>query len=197
MRILFVPVSIDDYEKCPWGLTSDVHLFREAGNEVRIITKKNFWKFYFEYLRFKPDIVVSTGVIAFIPSLFKKIGLLRKPLIHMWDDYYGEAMGKKWGSWPAYFEMFSILNADYITTVSRYNETKAKNLGKKVIYIPHGVQEKIKKTAVNLTGKVKIVYIGEQSEIKQTDKMILAANESDCDLYLFGKPNPEFQKIAS
>lgn len=196
MKILFVAVSLDEYEKVPWGLASDVYHFRKFGNQVRVITKKNFWKFYLEYLRFRPDIVVSTGVLAFLPAFFKKIGLMNKPHIHMWDDYYGEAMGKKWNSWPAYFEMFSILHSDFVTTVSKYNERKAVHLGKKVKYFPHGVQEKTQKTKVKLGGKVKVVYIGEQSKIKQVDKMIHVVKDLDCDLYLIGKPNEKFKKNA-
>jgi glycosyltransferase involved in cell wall biosynthesis len=197
MKILFVAVALDNYDRVPWGLTSDVHFFRKFGNEVRVTTNKNWWKFYFDYLSFKPDIVVATGILGLIPCFFKKIGLLRKPIVHMWDDYYGEQMGKKWGALPSYLEMFSILNSDYITTMSKYNEVKAGILGKKVFFIPHGVQENVKQTEIKLKGKVKVVYIGDQSKYKQTDKMIESVRDLDCELYLFGKPNPEFQKQAS
>lgn len=196
MKILFVAVGLDTYDKVPWGLTSDVYFFRKFGNEVRVITKRSFWKFYIEYLRFKPDIVVATGIAGFIPSFFKKIGLLRKPIVHMWDDYYGEQMGKKWGALPSYLEMFAVLNSDYVTTMSKYNEVKAGILGKKVFFVPHGVQPNVKPTEIKLKGKVKVVYIGDQSRYKQTDKMIEAVRGLDCELYLFGKPNPEFQKSA-
>jgi len=196
MKIMFVTVALDNYDRVPWGLTSAVHFFRKSGNEVRVTTKKNWWKFYFDYLSFKPDIVVATGILGFIPCFFKKIGLLRKPIVHMWDDYYGEQMGKKWGALPSYLEMFAILNSDYVTTMSKYNESKAQIMGKKVFFIPHGVQEKIKQTEIKLSGKVKIVYIGDQSRYKQTDKMIKSVNGLDCDLYLFGKPSSEFQELA-
>ena len=40
-------------------------------------------------------------------------------------------------------EVFSVKNADFITTVSRRNEKRAKQMGKKVLYIPHGYFEGI------------------------------------------------------
>src|SRR3989344_4943963 len=101
MKILFIATDLGNYDEVPWGLTSDVHYFKKFGNNVAVITKKNLWKFYIRYLTFKPDIVVSTGVLGGIPGFFKKLKLIKKPHVHMWDDYYGEQMGNKWGAWPA------------------------------------------------------------------------------------------------
>jgi glycosyltransferase involved in cell wall biosynthesis len=196
MKILFVVTDLDTYDKVPWGLTSDVHFFRKYGNIVKVITKKSIWRFYLDYLFFRPDIIVSTGVLGGVPGFFKKIGLIRKKHVHMWDDYYGEQMGRKWGAWPAYLEMLGILNSDYITTMSKYNQVKAGILGKKVEFIPHGVQPNIKPTKIKLKGKVKIVYTGDLSIYRQSDKMINAVMGLDCELYLFGKLKPEFQKLA-
>jgi len=43
---------------------------------------------------------------------------------------------------------------------------------------------------------LKIIYLGEQSTWKKVDELIRAVNGLDCDLFLFGKTNPDFQKIA-
>ncbi|MEW6062896.1 MAG: glycosyltransferase family 4 protein [Nanoarchaeota archaeon] len=173
------------------------YIFEKQGNKVDFITKKDWLKFYFRYLRFNPEVVISSGVIGFIPALLRKIKLIKCPVVHAWDDIYSEVMGKKYGYGFIYFlEVFTIKNSDYITTVSKHLEKEARKLGKKVSYIPHGADRSNKK-AVKLRGRIKVLYVGEQTEYKKVDRIIKAVDGLNCDLYLIGQTNPEFKKIAS
>jgi len=173
--------------------------FEKAGHEVDHVLKQDWKYFYFRYLKFKPDVLISVGPIAFIPSLLKKLKLIRVSHIHDWTDDNVDINGKEHGiTRMALYEYFTIENADYITTPSIFKFERCKLWDKKVSYIPHGVDENFdKKEPVNLDGETKVLYAGEQSERKRVDKLIEAVKNVDCDLYLLGKTNEEFKKEAS
>src|SRR5437867_3998824 len=96
-------------------------ILRDKGNKIEVVAKNEWWKFYFKYLRFRPDVVVSSGIIGFLPALFGKLRLMRAPHYHAWDDHYVEVMGKKWGvSFVAFAEYFIVKNADWISTPSKF-----------------------------------------------------------------------------
>jgi glycosyltransferase involved in cell wall biosynthesis len=149
-----------------------------------------------EYLRFKPDILIVSGLIGFFPILFKKLKLIKKPIIYYWGDYFHEVMGKKWGpSKCAFMEFFCAKNASFVTTPSKYLYYKSKILGIKCKYIPHGIIDdlhKIKKNPLReLSSKqknlLKFIYIGDIDEYKRVDKIINAAGGKNCILYLIGR----------
>jgi len=173
-------------------------LFEEFGHEVDQILIQDWKKFYFRYLKFKPDVVISVGVIGALPAFLKKIKMIRKPLVHDWTDNYTDVMGKKYGiDRIAFLEHFIIKNSDYITTPSRFLERKCEIFGKKAMYIPHGVNpDFMKDKPYKLEGKIKVVYVGSQSEYKMVDKIIDAVRGLDCNLYLFGKINEAFESKA-
>ena len=164
------------------------HLDR-AGHDIDFILKKDWLKIYFRYLKFKPDVIVVTGIIGYFVMKLKKLGLIRCPIVLGWNDYFTEQMGKKWGiSRVAKMEYYMMENADYITTPSKYLEVVSKILNRKCTYVPHGVDEKIYDTEdIKLEGDLKIVYSGEISEYKKVDKLIEAAKKnSNVSLYLMG-----------
>ena len=173
--------------------------FEEAGHEVDHVLKQDWKYFYLRYLKFKPDVLISVGPIAFIPSLFKKLKLIKVPHVHDWTDDNVDINGKEHGiTKMALFEYFTIENADYITTPSIYRKERCELWGKNVFYIQHGVDKNFECiNPAKLNGNIKIIYAGEQSERKRVDKLIEAVKDMDCDLYLFGRTNKNFENLAS
>jgi glycosyltransferase involved in cell wall biosynthesis len=173
--------------------------FEELGHEVDHVLMWDWKYFYFRYLKFKPDVLISVGPIAVMPSLLKMMRLIRAPHIHDWTDDYVDINGKVHGlTKMALYEYFSVEKADYITTPSIFKKERCELWDKPVIYIPHGVDLDFDgKEKANLDGKLKIFYGGEQSKRKRVDKLIDAVKGIDCELYLFGNTNEDFRKNAS
>ena len=184
---------IHDFERLPI-------IFRQFGHDVDYVVKSEWSKFYWKYLKFKPDVIIAVGPIAALPGFLKKIGFIRKSLlVNDWTDYWTETMGEKHGiAKIAFLEFYGIEKADVIVTSTKFNYDRALLLGKKTYYRQHGVDldlEKVKEA--KLEGKFKILYCGSQdNKMKRIEKLIEAVKGLDCDLYLIGKPNPELQKTA-
>lgn len=172
-------------------------LFEKMGHKVDHILKQDWKKFYFRYLKFKPDVLISVGVIGALPAFLKKLHLIRIPIVHDWTDNYTEIMGKKYGITKiAFLEHFIVSNADFITTPSKAIEKKCELFERKAFYISHGVNKDFDKIKpARLKGKIKIVYTGNVTEYKQTYKLIDAANGLNCDVYLFGQANIQMKNI--
>lgn len=173
--------------------------FEELGHEVDHILKQD-WKYsYLRYLKFKPDVLITGGPIALMPTILKKVGLIRIPLVYDWTDDNVDINGKEHGiTKMAFNEYFSVENADLITTPSIFEKERCELWDKPVFYIPHGVNPDFDtKEPAHLEGRIKIIYSGEQSKRKRVDKLINAVKDIDCILYLFGKINEEFRKTAS
>ena len=205
MKILYVSNNEEyPYERMPRGDLAYLHFFQEKGNEVLALPKKDMLKFYSAYKKFKPDIVASTWVPAgFIPAFLNKLGLIKCPVIHYWDDFYADAMITYPRFLINFLERFTIKNSDYITTISRYNESRAKQFSKPVFYIPNGITSNVKKTKLNLDSlktspkNLKVVYSGNQfHKLRRLDTIILAVKDLDCDLFLIGKTDPKLVPIA-
>lgn len=169
LRILIVSNNREHtYEQLPRGWIALPYLFSKLGCEVMSIRKKDLLKFYQLYKKFKPDIIVSSWVPAGnIPVFLRKLGLIKCPIVHAWDDYYEEMMTNYPRFIVRFLENNAIKNSDYITTVSRYNESRAIKMGKKVFFIPHGTNKKSKKTKISLNAlkmkknNLKIIYLGD------------------------------------
>ena len=175
-------------------------ILERKGHKIDIVSKKEWWKFYFKYLKFRPDVIVSSGIIGALVALLKKLRLVNVPHYHAWDDHYVEVMGKKWGiAKTAYFEYFIIKNADFVSTPSRFLYYNGKSIGREdIVNIPHGVDKDFDKVkAVDLKGNIKLVYLGDMSTAyKGVRKIIDAVRGLDVELYLLGEANKELQKIA-
>ncbi len=173
-------------------------LFQRMGHSVDHVLLKDWKKFYLRYLSFRPDVVISVGVVGSFPAFLKKMRLIRTPLVHDWTDDYTDVMGKRHGiSKISFLEHFILNNSDYVTTPSRFLQKKCELYGIDAKYIPHGVnREFFKEKPARLKGKIKVVYVGSQSEYKMTDKIIRAVENRECDLYLFGKTNEKMKGMA-
>jgi len=208
MRIMYVSNSRDnDFnnnpEKNKWNLLP--YLLEKNGAEVKTIGKKELYKFYFEYLKFKPDIILTTWVPAgFIPVLLKKMGIIKSPIIHRWEDYYAESMTNYPRFLVSFMERYTAKNADYIITVLKTLYDASRRMNKKVFLLPYGITPGSKKTKINLNklktkkSNLKVIYLGDlTSRFKRVDKIISAAKNTNCDLFLFGeKPYAELIEMS-
>jgi glycosyltransferase involved in cell wall biosynthesis len=164
-------------------------LFRKSGCQVDYLLKKDLICFHPRYLKFRPDVIISVHEEGPIPTIFKKFRLIGVPHIHDWCDDYTDINGREHGIFPmAFCEYYTIANADFIITPSIYRKERCELWGKRVFYIPHGVQADFDtKPLKTLKGHLKVVYIGEQSERKGIGNLISAVKGLDCELYLFGR----------
>ncbi|MDP2926492.1 MAG: glycosyltransferase [Nanoarchaeota archaeon] len=211
MKILFVSNSTThDYNKTPiigrpsaWNFLPYYLKKQDADVEVLGVGKYELYKTYFMYLKFKPDLIITTWIPAcFVPIFLKKIGLIKCPIIHRWEDYYEEMMTNYPRLLTGFMERFSAKNADYIITVLKTNEEKAKKMNKQVFLLPFGLIAGLGKTKINLDklktkrSNLKVIYSGTQEEWKRVDKIINAAKKVDCDLFLIGDTNPKLKALA-
>jgi len=199
MKIQVISLAKSDYKDKKigrWYILPEE--FSKAGNKVKHDIKKDIWRFYFDYLTFNPDIVITVGLIGGVVGMLKKIGLIRKPLILDWNDYYTEISGKKFGiAKSAFLEYLAVSSADYIITPSKYLCSVCNNLGKKSIQIMHGVSEEFDSNEkIKLSKKLNLLYVGEQTRYKRVDEIIKAVNGLNCTLYLIGEKNEQFVKMA-
>lgn len=171
--------------------------FKKHGHKVLHITKQQWIKFLPAYLRFKPDIILFTGFAGVLPIILKKFRIVKCPIVHDWNDFYAEIHGPRIGIAKANFlEGVVVQYSDFITTPSKYLAEKGQLYGRKVEFIPHGVNLDLKKKPIKLQGKCKVLYIGEQTFYKRVDRIIKAVKGLNCKLYLLGTPNKDLQKIA-
>jgi glycosyltransferase involved in cell wall biosynthesis len=191
MKIHFISLNLkENYErKSGRGYHLPSNLIK-LGQEVKISFKHTFWRFYFDYLRFKPDIVVTQGLAGGIVGFFRKLRLIRKPVIFDWNDYYTEVMGRKHGiTKVALLEYSAVGFSDLVTTVSPYLKSVCQNLGKKSVLIPSGISEDLEHTEkIKLPGKNKIKFlcVSEVSRYKRVNEIIDAVKGLNCDLILVG-----------
>ncbi len=195
-REKFPAVRLHDFDHLP-------HWFRELGHDVDIVARGEWKNFYLKYLKFKPDVLISVGLIAALPAFLKRIGLIRRTiLVNDWTDYWTDMMATKYPlAWLAFFEHYGIQHADFVVTSTIANLERCKLFNKKCYYRVHGVDLDFSKgEPAKLAGKFNILYFVSQEKSKRLDRLITAVNEVskkiDCHLYLIGKPNPDFQKIA-
>lgn len=194
IQILDLINTQQDLLKYWWrvGLLAD--LLHDLDCDVDHLLKKDLKKVYLRYLKFRPDVVISVSEIGPFPILLKKLRLIRAPHVHDWTDDYTDINGKDYGvAFIAFCEYFTVANADFIITPSVYRKERCELWGKRVFYIPHGVDADFdSKEPASLSGNIKVVYAGEQSTKKNVDKLIAAVRGLDCDLYLLGETNNEF-----
>lgn len=198
MKILLIDHAKKHFEKQDIGRWHFLPLyFKKGGHKVLHIIKKDWRKFPLTYIKFKPDIIISTGFIGIIPILFRKLRLVKCPIIHDWNDYYTEIHGPRIGiAKAAFLEAYIIENSNYITTPSRYLFEKARIYEKKARFIGHGENLNLNQKKANLKGKFKLIYVGDQNKYKKVNRIIEAVNGLNCELYLAGTINESLLKIA-
>lgn len=94
-------------------------------------------------------------------------------------------------------EKISVIGADHITSVSRYNIHRAQLWGRPTTFFPHGVTPNQRTGSLILqSSRFKVVYLGEQSMYKKMPELIGAMNGLEADLFMVGKTNPATKKVA-
>lgn len=202
MRIMFVTLAREERPKEIWNTGPKLNQFlKDKGHTVKYMTvpeKISFWyiliyglTFMFRYLRFKPDLILSTHQLAFFPISYRRIGLIRKPIIYYWYDLDFESMGKMWGvDKIAFFEFYCVRNADKVFTNSRFQQEVAKKFGVECLYFPLGVEPWFNREvkSVKLPGKYKnkVLYIGTISKLKKIPDLIEGMKNVKADLCIIG-----------
>ena len=194
------PYVYDTPDKYGWNHIPS--LLKKNGADVIGIGKYELHKFLSVYLKFKPDIIIAEWIPAsLIPIFFKKLRIVKCPVVLNWGDYYADMMIKYPHSIINFLENWAAKNADYIVTASNYNRSKAIKFKKKVFTVYPGYFPGKKYTSMNLS-KLKVtkgpvlVYLGDQGKFKRVDRIIEAVKGKECDLFLVGTINPEMVKIA-
>ncbi len=192
-----------DHSKLYRFSRSYLPFFLYKKTEMLGLGKYDFSKFLYHYFKFKPDIIVSDWVPAgFIPVFFKKLGLVKCPIVHRYEDYYVESM-TNYPPWlVGFLENFTVKNADYVITVLPTLYERIKDKRKNVFLLPYGTTPGNKKSKINLSKfktkktNVSVIYAGEiNNKFKRIDKIIEAAKDTPCDLFLFGEePGEEVKK---
>jgi len=198
MRILLIDHAKSHFEKQNTGRWHFLPLeFKKAGHKILHLTKKDWKKFPLHYLRFKPNIIITTGLAALIPIKLKQLGLVKAPIVYDWNDYWNEIFSGKLGiQRAASLEAYAVEKSDFLTTPSKYLASKAEILGRKAEFIPHGIIKENFPKKVELKGKFKLVYIGAQTPYKKVHRIVEAVKNLQCDLYLIGKPNENLKARA-
>lgn len=169
--------------------------FSRKKNKVDYILKNEWLSVLSRYWSFKPDIIITIGPVGAVIAFLKKIGIIKVPIVHDWNDNYAELMGEKWGTkFVTFLERYTIRHSDIIITPSVYRLEKAKKLGKRdgktAFYVSHGAKDHFFKRykKIKLPGKnaIKIVYVGQISRYKRVDELIKIVKDAQLDLILIG-----------
>ena len=177
----FPPVTVRRWYRLP-------DLFSELGWEVLHLPRSRWGELVPRLISFRPRVVISAGVIGFIPALLKRMGLLPPFLVHDWLDDYAAGMGKKYGiGLITFLEKYTIRNSDQIISPSKRRTETAARQGLKSCYVPHGVEEDFAaRPAKRLPGRLTVGYAGIINRRKRVDRLIEAVRDLDCELYLLG-----------
>ncbi len=187
------------YAECPRGLTAVPHFLEQFGHEVIYLKASDAlrpWRVISMLKEWKPDIILTHLRPVLMLGLLRRLGLIRCPLVHVWDDYYAiQHRLPTWFIWP--FEVLSVRWADYIVSVSPFNLHLAKKWGLPCEYIPYGISPDQRPTKVKLESKrTKIVYLGAQFRYKGTFELVQSVRDLDCDLFMVGPIDPELPPIS-
>ena len=198
IQMLDLITTEEDLSKFKGRFQQMAALLPKFGCEVDHLLRKDLKRLYLRYLKFKPDVVVSVSEGGVVATLLKKLRLMNAPHVHDWIDDYLDINAKDYGiSFIAFCEFFTVANADFVITPSVYRKERCELWGRRFFYVPMGVNADFDvKAPAALEGKVKVVYIGEQSERKRVDKLIKAVEGLDCTLYLFGETNENLRRNA-
>lgn len=189
--------------------------FKDNGNTTYFLSKNKgnfglwffyyFFKFYFDYLRFRPDVILTYQQVAIIPLIYKNFRLIRKPVIHYWWDFQTEVNARNhsalFTAMISFIENYSLKKSDKILTNSKLAKAIGDNYAVNIDYLKLGVEDYFfeDKTKVKLPGKnkFKILYAGELTKYKKVDKLIESVRDLKCDLIILGDKVREMEKIAS
>ena len=158
---------------------------------------------------FKPDIIYTYGSIVALHPLFCRNVLCRHKgfkVIHGWDDIYGEIWADVFGKFPGmlmrWMEKRIVKNSDGVVTLSRFMQQQARPWGVECHYIPNGADIPQFDPAlgqIKLTGKMNLVYTGDQAKWKRTAEICEAMRHvpKEIKLYLTGQHYAYLDEFAS
>jgi hypothetical protein len=198
MKLLFITHGLPSHWKNEFGWTYRMNLLKGLGAQVECVDKPKWKRMLSMYRKFNPDVVICVGPIAVIPILFRKLGIIKKPVVFDWNEEYPEIM-------PGYpsiglMQRFCVQYSDYITTPSKSRAFRALMSRP---YCPQKIYQWQQTTGtyndkvMELPPGTKAVYVGEQSDTKRTRELIKVSTIlPEITFYLVGEPNPEYQQIA-
>ncbi len=202
MKIAFLHYGVEKYmafETMPRGANAYHHYLSVFGHDVGL-----FGRFFMrrpprllgELRRWKPSVLLGLHAGAMVGSCFRRWNLLSCPLVHTWDDYYDEQSALPTALvWP--LERHSVQYADHVTSVSRYNIHRAREMGKPTTFIAHGITPEEWPAPFRLeSSRFKVVYLGDQSLYKGVLRLVKAMEGLDADLFMIGPINPPLQRVA-
>ena len=201
MKIAFIAYADPgvSYETMPRGTFAYLHYLEQFGHRVVFFDKRHCHRparLALALRRLKPDVVVGQHFGAFLGVLFKRLGLIRCPVVHAWDDYYAE-QSRLPGWLMGFLERLSVTGADHVTSVSRLNVHRAEQWGTPATFIPHGIEPAVEPAALTLqSARTKAVYLGDQSLYKGMTALMEAMRGVEADLFMVGTVNPALRALA-
>jgi len=187
------------FHAIPRGTYAYIHYLQQFGHEVihedRPACRRPF-RLLQRLRQWQPDVVLGQHAGAMLAAFWRRIGVLRCPVVHAWDDYYSEQSRlPNWVVWP--MEKASVTGSDHVTSVSRYNVGLARQWGIAATFIPHGVTPDQRPSSMVIgSARFKVIYLGDQSLYKGMHRLMAAMEAMDADLFMVGTTNPELQRIA-
>ncbi len=172
MKILFISHSP---KEAIWKYVNShiIHSinFKRMGYTVSHIPREDWSKISLMCRNFKPDVIISLGVIAGIVAWLRKLHLIKVPqLIYYWADNYEEIMNDKYSKWLIRFlEKSAVKYSDKVISISKYRvERGIKEFGKikgeNIFYLEQGYNKRFlnnaKSKSLPGTNKIKVVYCG-------------------------------------
>ena len=173
MRILFI--SHSPKEEISWKYINShmIHSknFKAAGHEVDYIPKEDWKKITFMIRNYKPDVVITLGVIAGAVAWLRKLHMIKIPkLIYYWADNYEEVMSDEHSKWLIKFlEKSAVKHSDKVISISKYRVERGikefgKIAGENIFYLEQGYNKEFLANTKSKTlpgvNKIKIVYSG-------------------------------------
>ena len=158
---------------------------------------------------FRPSIVYTYGsTVALNPVWCRKYLCKWKSfkVVHGWDDLYGDIWGNLLGFGGRLFmnevERRIVTRSDAVVTLSYFLQNRGKKWGVDCHYIPNGADPLDRSRIhgeIQLSGKMKLVYTGDQAKWKRTADICEAMRHvpDDIVLYLTGQHYAYLDQYAS
>lgn len=194
MKILFLPHA-SKKESGDVFKTGDILPFHlRKYSELKILYKNEETKILKACKNFKPDFIISLGLVGFYPILFNKFRMINIPHMHIWmDDYSKFEKNIFIKKIKAKIEKMIVINSDIVFSISKFRQKKAKKWGRSILYLPQGVfkREIDASKKKKLNGRFNVVYVGMISKQKRVDKILEIANKlnESINVYLIGTIN--------
>ena len=217
-RLLYITSSRDadthltseEYrDKCQFGNGHMLYQLEQIGWSVR---RLSFWESWSPWTLaphiddFQPTVIFTNGTTALSPVWARRwFCRWSGPIVLGWDDYYDHIWRTNFGSLAGiamhHYERWIVRDSDYVITLTKYNEERAREMGKTTWYLLNGCVEPVyddNACRIRLSGEMKLVYCGDQGEYKRTRDIVdaMAHVSKDIRLYLIGRPNPRLQRRA-